>query len=269
MKTERQFQTFDGETLYLVKDTVTRPRAVMVIVHGLCEHQGRYDYVTARLNAQQIDVYRFDHRGHGRSDGKRVYYDKWTEISDDVNAVVELAIAENPGKQVFVLGHSMGGYAVACFATRYPGKAAGIVLSGALTRYNNQLMGELPLPLPADTYVPNALGDGVCSDPAVGEAYVADPYVEKEISVGLMNSLSEGVAFLKAHPADFVDPVLILHGLNDGLVSNQDSRELLGEIASTDKSLRIYSGMCHEIFNEFDKDEPIGDMLAWLNKRIG
>ena len=117
--------------------------------------------------------------------------------------------------------------------------------------------------------MPNALGDGVCSDPAVGEAYVADPYVEKEISVGLMNSLSEGVAFLKAHPADFVDPVLILHGLNDGLVSNQDSRELLGEIASTDKSLRIYSGMCHEIFNEFDKDEPIGDMLAWLNKRIG
>lgn len=268
MKTEIPFQTQDGIPLYVVKDTVTRPRAVVVIVHGLCEHQGRYDYVTARLNAQQINVYRFDHRGHGRSGGTKVFYSKWTEISDDIDAIVDLAKEQCPGLPLFVVGHSMGGYATACYATRFPGKASGFVLSGALTRYNNHLMGELPLPLPADTYVPNALGSGVCSDPAVGEAYAADPYVEKQISVGLMNSIGDGVAFLKEHPADFTDPVLILHGLNDGLVSKQDSLELLNEIAAEDKSLRIYSGMCHEIFNEFDKDLPIGDMIAWMNQRI-
>ncbi|MCD8007869.1 MAG: alpha/beta hydrolase [Clostridiales bacterium] len=268
MKIETTLPINNGTELYLVKDTVTRPRAVVVIVHGLCEHQGRYDYVAARLNAQQINGYRFDHRGHGRSGGKRVYYDDWTEISDDVNSAVELAAQENPGLPVYVVGHSMGGYAVACFATRFPGKAAGIILSGALTRYNNPLMGKLPIAAPADTYVPNALGDGVCSDPAVGEAYTADPYVEKQISVGLMNSLGGGISYLKENPARFTDPVLIMHGQNDGLVSPLDSLQLYAEIASQDKALRVYAGMCHEIFNEFDKDEPIGDMINWLNKHI-
>jgi transcriptional regulator with XRE-family HTH domain len=89
-----------------------------------------------------------------------------------------------------------------------------------------------------------------------------------DVPVALINSLGQGVAYLKAHPKEFTDPVLVLHGLNDGLVSNLDSREFFGEIASRDKSLRIYSGMCHEIFNEYDKDEPIGDLIGWLNRRL-
>jgi alpha-beta hydrolase superfamily lysophospholipase len=268
MREEQNFKTFDGETLFLVRETVSKPRGAVVIVHGLCEHQGRYDYVAQRLLAQQLNVYRFDHRGHGKSGGKRVYYEKWTDISDDVNAVVDFAKAQNPDLPLFVLGHSMGGYAAACFGTRWPGKADGLILSGAMTRYNAKIMGELPLQMSADTYVANALGEGVCSDPAVGAAYLADPLVEKQISVALINSLGQGVAYLKAHPKEFTDPVLVLHGLNDGLVSNLDSREFFGEIASRDKSLRIYSGMCHEIFNEYDKDEPIGDLIGWLNRRL-
>lgn len=268
MREELKFNTFDGEELFLVRETVSRPRAAVVIVHGLCEHQGRYDYVAQRLLAQQINVCRFDHRGHGRSGGKRVYYEKWTDISDDVNAVVERERAQNADLPLFVLGHSMGGYAAACFGTRYPGKADGLILSGAMTRYNAKIMGELPLRMPADTYVDNALGEGVCSDPAVGAAYLADPLVEKRISVALINTLGEGVAYLKAHPKEFRDPVLVLHGLNDGLVSNLDSREFFGEIASEDRSLRIYSGMCHEIFNEYGKDEPIGDLIDWINRHL-
>ena len=151
------------------------PRGIAVIVHGLCEHCGRYDYVTERLNAAGYSVYRFDHRGHGRSEGKPVYYDQWDEISNDVFDVIQLAKEENPGKKLIVLGHSMGGYAVTCFGTRFPKEADAIVLSGALTRYNHKLAGDLPIQAPADMYVPNALGEGVCSDPAVIKAYTEDP----------------------------------------------------------------------------------------------
>ena len=75
------------------------------------------DYVTERLNAAGYSVYRFDHRGHGRSEGKPVYYDQWDEISNDVFDVVRLAKEEKPGKKLIVLGHSMGGYAVTCLGT--------------------------------------------------------------------------------------------------------------------------------------------------------
>lgn len=124
----RMLENQDHLNLYLQIDPVDTPKAVVVVVHGLCEHCGRYDYVTERLNDAGYSVYRFDHRGHGRSEGKAVYYDSWDQ-SNDVYDVVQTAKAENPGKELYVLGHSMGGYAVAGFATRFPKEADGINLS--------------------------------------------------------------------------------------------------------------------------------------------
>lgn len=223
--------------------------------------------MTERLNTAGYSVYRFDHRGHGRSEGKRAYYSAWDEISNDVYDVVQTAKAENPDKKLYILGHSMGGYATTCFATRFPKEADGILLSGALTRYNTPSAGELPLNAPMDMYVPNALGDGVCSDPEVTKAYAEDPLVAKEMSVGLLNSLYAGIGFLKEHAKEFVAPVLILHGCNDGIVGAKDSMELFQEIGSTDKSLRIYANLFHEILNEPVKAQIMDDIILWLNSR--
>lgn len=268
MTSEKTFATFDGTELFLKKNYPDTPKAVVVIVHGLCEHQGRYDYVTEKLNEEGYAVVRFDHRGHGKSGGKKVFYNDYNEIVDDVNEAVKIAEADFPELPLFVLGHSMGGYATTLFATKYSGRAKGIILSGALTRYNNKLMGDLPIEGDVNTYFPNALGDGVCSDPKVVEAYSNDPYVEKAISLGLCNSLGAGITWLKENPDKFTDSVLMLHGANDGLVSEKDSRELFGEIASKDKGLIIYPGLFHEILNEPSKDEVIADILLWMGKRL-
>ncbi len=268
MTDDRFFPSFDKTELYMKRDAPENPKAVTVIIHGLCEHQGRYDYVTGRLNDAGYLVYRFDHRGHGRSKGKDTYYSDFNEIADDVNEAVKIAEAENPGKPLFILGHSMGGYAAALFGTKYPGRAAGILLSGALTRYNKQLMGPYPMQGEPDTYFINKLGDGVCSDPAVVETYFRDPYVRKEISVGLCNSLGEGIAWLKENVEKFTYPVLIMHGANDGIVSEKDSREFFGEIASEDKGLLIFPKLYHEILNEPVKDDVINHILKWMGRRI-
>lgn len=269
MTSERMISSFDGTKLYLKTDkTEPASKGIIVIVHGLCEHQGRYDYVTAQLIAAGFSVYRFDHRGHGRSEGKKVYYSDFNEIVDDVNEVVKIAETENPNMPLFVLGHSMGGYATSLFGTKYPGRAKGILLSGALTRYNHPLMGNLPMDGDPEAYFPNALGDGVCSDPAVAEAYNNDPYVEKEISISLCNTFGAGISWLKANAEKFTSPVLIMHGADDGLVSVNDSLDLFREIASVDKGLIVYPKLFHEILNEPCKDEIIADMLRWLEKHI-
>jgi len=268
MVNEKFFNTFDGTELYIKSDLVKNPKAVILTVHGLCEHQGRYDYVTEKLNEVGYSVYRFDHRGHGRSKGKDVYYSDFNEIADDVNEAFKIVEAENPSVPKFVLGHSMGGYATTLFATKYAGRANGIILSGALTRYAKQLMGPLPMEGDPDVYFPNSLADGVCSDPAVVEAYQNDPYVRKEISIALCNSLGDGIIFLKENPEKFTDPVLIMHGADDGLVSEQDSRILFGEIASTDKGLLIFPKLYHEILNEPCKDDVIGHVVRWIGLRL-
>jgi len=267
MVTERYFSSFDGTELYMKRDAPDNPKAVVLIVHGLCEHQGRYDYVAEKLAGACFGVYRFDHRGHGRSKGKSVYYSDFNEIADDVNEAVKIVEAENPGAPLFILGHSMGGYATALFGTKYPGRAKGILLSGALTRFNNQIMGPLPMPGDPEQYFPNALGAGVCSDPAVVKAYGEDPYVRKEISVSLCNTLGNGVAWLKENPGKFCYPVLIMHGAKDGLVSEKDSRDFFGEIASDDKGLLIFPNLFHEIMNEPVKDDVIGHIIKWIGRR--
>jgi lysophospholipase len=268
MSTELTFQTFDGTELFAVLDAPTRPRALVVVVHGLCEHLGRYDYLAARLVAQDLAVFRFDHRGHGRSKGPAVFYSDFNEIVDDVAEAVAEARRLAPDLPTYLLGHSMGGYAATLFGTKYPGQVAGLVLSGALTRNNQPVVPDLPDELPDDMYLPNALGAGVCSDPGVVEAYAADPLVAKEISVGLMRSLAAGLVYLKANAAALVDPVLILHGANDGIVAELDSRQLFGEVGSVDKALVLYPAMMHEILNEYRRDDVIADILRWLEQRL-
>lgn len=267
MQQEIVKMSYDGIELRGRVDAPTRAKAAVVIVHGLCEHYGRYDYLTARLNTAGYTVYRFDHRGHGRSGGKDTWYDDREQIVKDIDQFANLALEEMAGKPVFMLGHSMGGYAAAEYGTMYPGKMAGYVLSGAWTR-DNAGLGKVPDELPDDTYVPNELGDGVCSDPGVGQAYMEDPLARKSFSVALVRSVVSGQKWMKENAQQFSDPVMLMHGADDGLVSPLDSLEMFQEIASKDKSLRVYAGLFHEIFNEYKKDRVIRDAIEWLDDEV-
>lgn len=101
--------------LFTKINAVDAPKAVIVIVHGICEHSGRYEHVASHFNRGGFSVYRFDNRGHGRSGGDKGYLDDFQLYIDDADTIVEKAIKENPGIPVFMLGHSMGGFITACF----------------------------------------------------------------------------------------------------------------------------------------------------------
>lgn len=267
MKQEFTELAFDGIQLVGRIDAPENPKAVAIIVHGLAEHFGRYDYLTEKLTAEGYAVCRFDHRGHGRSMGKAVYYADRSVIVKDIDIFVESAKREFPDLPYFMIGHSMGGFGAASYGTTFPGKIDYYVLSGALTR-DTKGITQVDASLDDEMYVPNALGGGVCSDPAVGEAYAADPFVAKEISIKMFRALNEGTAWLKENASSFVEPVILLHGAEDGLVGVKDSIEFFEEAGSTDKSLRIYAGLMHEVFNEFAKDRVIRDAIEWMNDEL-
>lgn len=265
---ELKIKSFDEKELYLVKNPVENPKAVVVFVHGLGEHLGRYEYLTNKFNENDFSVYRFDHRGHGHSAGARAFYEDYNELIDDVNFVVDLAKEENPDYPIFLLGHSMGGYAVACFGVKYPDKLNGIIMSGALTCDKAGLITSLSKDLNPIMYLPNTLGSVVSRDPAVVKAYSEDPLVLKEISVGLYYALSDGLKWLVDNTADFNYPVLVLHGGDDKIVSYEDSIEFYNVISSFDKELKIYDVLFHEILNDPEKDDVISDILNWINGRL-
>ncbi len=268
--TENMVESFDGTKLYLKKEVEEKDHAVCVIVHGLCEHQGRYDYVAEKLHEAGIGAYRFDHRGHGRSEGERTYYDTFDQMLDDVNMVVDAAIQENPELPVFLLGHSMGGFAVSLYGAKYPDKnLRGIVTSGALTQDNARLISGVPAGQDPHAKLPNELGEGVCSVPEIVDWYGKDPYNTKTFTTGLCYALCDGIRWFKTSVHEFDYPVLMLHGEKDGLVSVQDTYDFFAAASSTDKQMKIYGGLFHEILNEYCRDEVICDVIRWMRRRIG
>lgn len=264
-------KTSDGLDLSLVKNIPQNPKAMIVIVHGLAEHNGRYDYVVSKFNSQGFGVYRFDNRGHGKSQGERGYVESFHQYIDDTAQVVDVAVAENTGLPVFVLGHSMGGFIATGFAIKYNGKAKGQIFSGAAVR-----------PLPAFDFLkdmdykskgremlPNALGHLVSRDQNVVKAYADDPLVLKKVSTQLAGTVwKDGVAWIAENVSKIKVPALILHGDDDKIVPASGSVWLNETISSSDKTLKLYKGLYHEILNEKEKDEVLKDIFDWINKHI-
>ena len=270
VKETGQVESFDGTMLYCVKDLVSKPRAVVLIIHGLAEHLGRYDYLTDKLNGFGYSVYRYDQRGHGRSGGERGYFPKYDTLADDANVMVDVAREERPGSPLFVLGHSMGGTTAVGFCIKYANKVKGVVLSGALCADLNHAMNAIPQDLHPMTPLPNQLSKLICSDAQVVKAYEEDPAVLKEITVGLYLQIKRCLEWFGSdrNLQKIGYPVLILHGGADMIVPPQNARYLYDSISSRDKEIEIYEGLYHEILNEKAKDGVIEDIHGWIERRL-
>ena len=131
--TEGKFAGADSTDLYYqCWKPIDGPRAVLAIVHGFGEHSGRYPNVVGHLVPRGYAVYGFDHRGHGRSPGKRGHINTWSEYRDDVRAFLQLIKQHELTRQVFLLGHSLGGLIVLEYVLRYPDGLKGVIASGPL-----------------------------------------------------------------------------------------------------------------------------------------
>lgn len=256
--------------LYVSKNLMENPKAIVIIVHGLCEHSGRYDYVADKFNAFGYSVYRFDNRGHGRSGGERGYVDDFNELIDDAEKIVDLAAQENPKRPLFMLGHSLGGFIAAAYGVKYPGRLSGQVISGGATIVQPMLAGLEGLDFrdSARNPIPNSLSDQISRDPKIVEAYKNDPLNLKEFTTWLMSeALLRGARWLMNNYGTYAYPCLILHGGGDQIVTPDASKTFYEHIGSKDKELKIYDGLYHEILNEPEKDTVLEDIHQWIEKR--
>jgi len=271
MHEEKMIVASDGTELFHVKDVSDNPKAIIILVHGLAEHCGRYDYVVQKFNESGYGVYRFDNQGHGRSGGKRGYLDDFHKFIDDTDLFVDRAREENPGIPLFMLGHSMGGFITAGYGSKYPGKLTGQIFSGAviieLPIFDP--LKEMDLEKTPEATVPNSLSQLICRDQQVVRDYENDPLVLKETTLKLLTTVFfDGVSWLKENLKNYEYPCLILHGGNDQIVDNASSQYLYENSASKDKSIKIYDGFFHEILNEKEKDQVLGDIERWIEERV-
>src|SRR3990167_1944067 len=111
--------------------------------------------------------------------------------------------------------------------------------------------------------------NGVSRDPAVVAAYRADPLVyEGKIGARLGKEFMDAMAVAQADAPKIRLPILLQHGAADLLTAPAGSRYLFDNVASADKTLKIYPGLFHEIYNEPERDAVLDDLIGWFDGHV-
>ena len=272
---ETHFPARDGTNLYeqyWLPDGP--PQAVVVIVHGINEHSGRYARLAADLTGRGYAVYAMDLRGHGRSDGERVMVRSFDEYLDDVEDLLQRVAEREPGKTLFLLGHSMGGAIVALLTIVRPPNIRGLILSSPALSIGGSVfpvLRKLAAFFSAVWPTLRVVGIGhrfISHDPAVIAAFKNDPLVfHGRLPVRTAAELLRAAGCIQAQMEAVRLPLLILHGTGDYMTDPNGSRQLFRRAASSDKTLRLYPGLYHEVFSEAERDQAVADLLGWLDAR--
>jgi acylglycerol lipase len=248
----------------------TGPTGVLLICHGLGEHAGRYTNVVEALLPDGWAVYGLDHRGHGRSAGRRAHVDAYADWLADFDTFRRDVVARHDGLPVFLLGHSMGGQIALAYALDHPDDLSGLVLSAPALASSQVPAAAIPVLRLLNRVGPTLRPAGIdvtkiSKDPAVVAAYRADPLVHQgKPTLGLMSALLSGFRPLTERARELRMPVLVQHGSLDELTDPAGTRGLEATIGSPDRTVRWYEGLWHEVYNEPERDKPLADLRDWL-----
>lgn len=247
---------------------------VLLIVHGLGEHGGRYAHLPAMLGEQFEHFYAMDHRGHGRSGGLRGYAPKFDDFVDDVLRVADQIAAREKGKELYLYSHSFGGLVALRLLLKerkVPFKAAIVSapLLGVTVRVPSykKMLGEILGRTLSRVQLRNEINPGFLThDPLVVEAYVKDRLVHDKITPRLYLDMMETMSWVRAQTGPLACPTLFLIPGDDRVVDSKKTTEFFRALKFRDKEAREYPGMFHEPHNEVDKDQVFGDIKQWLKQ---
>lgn len=247
---------------------------VILLIHGLGEHSGRYGTDFARFYTDSgIVILAPDLPGHGLTEGKRGHIQHTTQFLDYVDILLEEARVRYPDKPLFMYGHSMGGLIVLWHALdRHPQVAGIIVTSPAIDVHN-----PVPAPKKAVAKLMNNIAPAfsmengldatqLSQDKQVVQAYVEDPLVHNRISarLGLM-MLSQGDWILE-HAPENQNRILVMIGSQEGIVS-KIAVDKFCKLAPR-VTYKVWPDLFHEIHNEAQKQDVFTFTRKWMDENL-
>ena len=279
-------------------------RAVLVLHHGMAEHQVRYHNFIEYLTSNGIAVFMHDMANHGRSNQKSDetgYFgdkDGYKFLVKDLKTTFDRAKAVYPDKKIIVMGHSMGSFIVRCFTAWYadagfdaaiymgtggsnPAAGAGDILSAFLSKmqgskHKSKFIDKMTFGSYNKKFEGRTNFDWLTRDTEIVDQYIADDYCGFLFSVQGMNDLVKlNIAAISADWYSRVPksiPILVISGDMDPVgnygAGIKEIHSKLLESGHTKAQLKLYEGGRHEILNEINKDEVYTDILSFINNSV-
>lgn len=252
------------------------PRSVLLVVHGLAEHSGRYERFGQDLAATGHSVFALDLRGHGDSDGRRGHVRRFDHLLQDVDRfrreVQGMVPHETP---FFLVGHSLGGLIALRYLEEYNPEFRGAVLSApwlatalpiphwkvGLAQVLTKIAPSLPLRAPVPP-------EYLSHDPMVADAYRSDPLVHERITPRMFTELSSAMGLVFQRADRIGVPLLFLLPGGDLVTDTARTRALARSIHQVEVTTRLFPQAYHELFNEVDRSLVLSELRAWLAARL-
>lgn len=253
------------------------PRAVLLLVHGLKEHSGRYGNLVDHFTPLGYAIYGYDQPGHGRSGGTRTYIDEFREFTETLNTYTQLVKERQPGIPIFLYGHSLGTLISLAHLPDHQRDYQGAIFSGTLfsipqgTSPITIMMGKVFSSILPKMRILPVDEEGLSRDPQVVDDYRQDPLVfggktTARLGVEMLNTLQ----VVQDLAREIRLPTLILQGSADRLVDPGGAQNLYKVINSPDKTLHMYEGYYHELHNEpaDERRRVFQDIETWLRRQL-
>ncbi len=275
-ETTSTFQTPDGFTIHTSRwSPPNAPKAIVMLIHGIGEHLGRYQHVAKYLVEHGYEVYGLDHRTHGKSSGEtRAFFDNFEQPVRDLEIFFDQIKAEHSAKKIFILGHSMGSLITLLFTLKHQAELAGIISSGTPLNVDETVspmlfrVGKLLQRFVPKMHFGKIAPEILSHDPKVIEAYRTDPLVfQRPARIHMAAEILENGRRVREEVIHLRLPLLVLHGAADELCPPSGSQSLFDRAGSPDKALKFYPKLYHEILNEPERNQVLNDIVEWLNAR--
>ncbi len=271
------FETTGGEKL-AIRDWLlgagAHPRGLVLLVHGLGEHSGRYEEMAQRLNMQNFAVRAYDHYGHGHSTGTKGCLPTPLRLVDDLALILDATRKTvGQGLPLILLGHSMGGLVAAHAVALNRVRVDGLVLSSpaldlGLNFLQRLLLAVLPGVAPNLRVRNGVSAKWISHDAEVVRAYRRDVLVHDRLSPRLARYIADGGAEVLTMAKRWHTPTLLLYAGQDRLVSPHGSAVFAHAAPAQFLETHAYAQHYHEIFNELHREPVYRQLVQWLSQRF-
>jgi alpha-beta hydrolase superfamily lysophospholipase len=274
--TEGSFEGARGTRIYYQSWMLPpKAKAILVLAHGQGDHSGRYAHVADYLTKRGFVLWASDHRGHGKSGGKRGHTDSFDDYLADLDQMIRIAKDHSPGIKTFLMGASLGGLVVLDYAERHGTDLAGIVVTSPLLGLKMKVPGwkmflgkTLSGIYPTFSLKTGLDANLLAHDREIVQRYVNDPLVHGIASTRFYTELRRAQDETMRSADKLKLPCLVIQGGADGIVDPDVATEFYKRIASSDKTLKVYDRFYHEVLNEIGKESVLADIDNWLSARI-
>lgn len=248
-------------------------KAVLLLVHGLGEHSGRYMNLVNHFVPLGYAIYGLDHIGHGKSDGAREFVERFDDYTDTLSTYLSMVKEWQGDKPLFLLGHSMGGTIAAYYLLDHAEDFQGAILSAPAVKVGVSqatiILGRVLSAVAPKMGLVALDVNGISRDPEVVKAYVNDPLVfHEKTPARLAAELLSAIMRITAEAGKISLPIILVQGAGDTIVDPSGAQMLYDGVSSEDKTLKMYEKLYHEVFNEPERDRVLKDVEGWLASRL-